>query len=61
MNMHYKKIRRVIVTGKMGERSNAFGWARDNKYNIITCSPAFNYTDCLIDDTRFRMILEKAI
>lgn len=64
MNIKYKKIRRVIITGKNDddekEWERAFAFCRDNGYRVVRSGPK-QVTYTRYDTSRFKIIAEKDV
>lgn len=60
MNISYKRIRRVTITGRMEDGRKAYDWAYKNGYSVKVSGPMLvgNFTS---DPDRFKIIAEKEI
>ena len=59
ISIHYKSIRRVVITGNATEQKEAMDWAFNNSYTVKRTGPKVrNY---LADTSRFKIIAEKEI
>lgn len=61
MNIYYKKIRRIVITGKKEDFKKAFDYCHKNGYRVTRSGPypingGFEY-----DISRFKIIAEKTI
>lgn len=60
MNIHYKKVRRVVITGPMGEYMEATRWINKNGYRIME-SGSKEKANMDFDFSKFRFVAEKEI
>lgn len=60
MNIHYKKVRKVVITGDLKEAHKMMDWAYDNGYRIKYRGPKVNASHYCIENT-FKVVAEKEI
>lgn len=61
MNIRYKTIRRIIITGPVHDRDYAMDYATDNNYTFFPYSGPMPLGKGKVDVFRFKMIAEKVV